>query len=74
MIKNEQIKEELAQAIRDSGMSQNWIVEKLGLRQQTISEYINDKTMTSLETFANLCDVLDLDANEILCISKGKFN
>lgn len=74
MIKNEQIKEELAQAIKASGMSQKLIAEKLGLRQQTISEYINDKTMPSLETFANLCDVLDLDANEILCISKGKFN
>lgn len=27
--------------------------------------------MPALDTFANLCEVLDLDANEILCINKN---
>lgn len=26
--------------------------------------------MPALDTFANLCAVLDLDANEILCVSE----
>lgn len=70
MITHKQIKKELKQAIESSGKTQSYIAEKLGLKQQTISEYLHDKTMPSLETFANLCEELDLDANEILCISK----
>ena len=74
MISQEQIQEKLAFEIKSSGISQKKIAERIGIKQQTISEYINGKSMPSMETFANLCEVLDLDANEILCIRRNTDN
>lgn len=68
MITIEQIQKELQKAIIQSGMSQTKIAEKIGVKQQQISSYLKGKTMPALDTLANLCVVLDLDANDILCI------
>ena len=63
-----QIQEKLAQAIKQSGLTQTELAKKLGVRQQTISHYIKGDIMPALDTFANLCVILDIDANDILCI------
>ena len=68
MITQESIRKELVAAIKQSGLSQMQIAEKLGIKQPTVSEYVTGKSMPALDTFANLCRVLDLDANEILCL------
>ena len=68
MITQESIRKELVVAIKQSGLSQMQIAEKLGIKQPTVSEYVTGKSMPALDTFANLCRVLDLDANEILCL------
>lgn len=68
MIVLEQIREKLQEAIRLCGLTQTEIARRLGIKQQSISNYLNMNKMPSLETFANLCVILDLDANEILCI------
>ena len=49
-------------------MTQTELAKRIGVCQQAIGQYLHQKKMPSLETFANLCAVLDLDANEILCI------
>ena len=58
----------LAEAIRQSGMSQTTIANKLNVSQSTIAHYIKGDIMPSLETFAELCKILDLDANYVLCL------
>lgn len=58
----------LAEAIRQSGMSQTAIANKLNVSQSTIAHYIKGDIMPSLETFAELCKILDLDANYVLCL------
>ena len=63
-----QIQKRLCEAIKLSGLTQTEIAKKVGISQQTISHYIKGDKMPSLETFANICKVLDIDANEILCI------
>lgn len=68
MITIEQIQKELQNAINCCGVSQTKIAEQIGVKQQQISSYLKGKTMPALDTLANLCKVLDLDANEILCI------
>lgn len=68
MIVLEQIREKLYEAIKLSGISQTEIARRLGVKQQTVSSYVNGKKMPALDTLANLCVILDLDANEILCI------
>ena len=68
MITLSNIHEQIASAIKQSNFSQAKIAELLQVRQQTVSEYVNGKSFPALDTFANLCKVLDLDANEILCL------
>ena len=68
MITLVQIQARLAEAITQSGITQTALAQKLGVSQQTISHYVKGDKMPALDTFANLCAVLDVDANDILCI------
>lgn len=68
MITLNQIQQQLATAIKQSGITQTELAKRLGISQQTISHYIKGDKMPALDTLANLCVILDLDANEILCV------
>jgi len=70
MIILEEIRNNLIEAIKLSGKSQSEIAKQLNIRQQSVAKYIAGINMPSLDTFANLCVILDLDANEILNIRK----
>ncbi len=72
MVKLDKIQQRLAEAIKQSGLTQTELARRLGIKQQQISCYIKGQKMPALDTFANLCAVLDLDANEILCINEYK--
>ena len=67
MITFQSIQLRVAEVISQSGMTQKAIAEKLNIRQQTIQQYVSGRAMPSLETLANLCKLLDVDANYILC-------
>lgn len=68
MITLQQIQERLAECIRSSGMTQTEIANKLGIKQPTVGQYLSGRSMPALDTLANLCKILDVDANYILCI------
>lgn len=68
MVTIEDIREKLIDAIKRSGKTYTAIAKEIGVSQQTISQYVHRETMPALDTLANLCIVLDLDANDILCI------
>ncbi|MCI8370520.1 MAG: helix-turn-helix transcriptional regulator [Clostridia bacterium] len=67
MISVEKIRKRLQEAIKQSGMTQTQIAKKIGVRQQTIANYLHQNKMPALDTFANLCKVLEVDTNYILC-------
>lgn len=67
MITLQQIQARLAESIKQSGMSQTAIAKALNIKQQTIACYLAGKAMPALDTLANLCKLLDLDTNYILC-------
>ena len=68
MIILNEIRVKLRETISQSGMKQSEIAKELGVSQQTVSHYMKGDKMPALDMFANLCRVLDVDANEILCV------
>lgn len=66
MIKIEGIQRKLREEIRSSGISQKEIAARLGINPSTVSKYLRLDKYPSLDTFANLCEILDVSADEIL--------
>lgn len=62
----ESIRKRLVEAIKTSGMTQTEIAKKANISNSTLSDYIHKKKLPSIETFALLCEVLDISADEIL--------
>lgn len=69
MVTLPQIQIKIAEAIRLSGLTQTELAKRLGVSQPSIAHYIKGDKFPALDTFANLCAVLDLDANDILCLN-----
>ena len=74
MVTLQEIQEKLKSAIRQSGLTQKAIGEKIGVKQSCIAHYIKGDRTPTLDTFANLCVILELDANDILGINKANFD
>ena len=68
MITLEQIRTRLVEAIKTSGTTQSEIAQKLGIRKPTVGQYLSGRAMPAPDTLANLCKLLDVDANHILCL------
>ncbi len=72
MIQATQIQQRLREAIKQSGMTQTEIAKKVGIIQQSVAQYISGRAMPALDTFANLCAILDVDPADILCLDLFK--
>ena len=68
MVTIEDIRNKIIDAIKRSGKTYTSIAKEIGVSQQTISQYVHCGVLPALDTLANLCIALDLDANDILCI------
>ena len=69
MIDLQYIRQKIIESIKNSELSQTELAKRLGVNSATISHYVRGTKMPALDTFANLCIVLDLDANDILGVS-----
>ncbi len=65
------IQQRLREAIKQSGMQQKEIAAKLGVSPQTISKYMKNDIFPALDTFANLCILLDISSDDILGITEN---
>lgn len=70
MIKLKDIQKRLRDEIRTSPLSQKEIAEKLGINPSTVSKYLRLDKFPAIDTFANLCEILDVSADEILGLKK----
>lgn len=66
MVTLNEIQIRLAEALKQSGLTQTEIAHKLGIKQPTVGQYLSGRAMPALDTFANLCAVLDVSSDEIL--------
>ncbi len=70
MVVISEIHTRLAEEIKNSGLTQTEIARRLGVKQPTVGQYLSGRAMPALDTFANLCIVLDLDPSYILGTDK----
>ena len=69
MVTLDQIRERLQAAIKQSGMTQTELAKRLNIYQSAVGQYLSGRAMPALDTFANLCAVLDVDPAYILCLT-----
>lgn len=72
MITLSEIQSNLAVAIKNSGMTQIQLASRLGVSQSCIAHYIKGDIMPALDTFANLCKILDESADYLLGLDESK--
>ncbi|MBE5743198.1 MAG: helix-turn-helix transcriptional regulator [Clostridiales bacterium] len=70
MIELKDIQKRLREEIRNSNLSQKELAEKVGINPSTISKYLRQDKFPAIDTFANICEVLDVSADEILGLKK----
>ena len=63
----DEIKERLSAELRATKMTQTEMAKKLNISQSCIAHYIKKDILPSIEILADLCKMLDIDANYILC-------
>ena len=66
MIEINEIQKRLREAIKYSNISQKELAEKLGVNPSTVSKYMRLDKFPSIDTFANICKILDVSADDIL--------
>ncbi len=66
MIKIEEIQKRLREAIQYGTISQKELATRLGINPSTVSKYMRLDKFPALDTFANICEILDVSADEIL--------
>ena len=64
------IKQRLKQEIKTSNKSIKEIASLLGVSPEMITQYCTTKKLPRLDTFAHLCEILDVSADYILGIEK----
>lgn len=68
-----QIQRALADALKQRTITQAELAEKIGVSQSMISHYVSGRKLPALDTLSRLCTVLDLDANDILCVERETY-
>ena len=66
----DEIKKRLAEEIKHSGLTTVEIARRVGVSPEMITQYKTTKKLPRLDTFAKLCEVLDISADEILGLKK----
>lgn len=69
MVTLDTIRSRLQEVIKTSGIKQAEICRKLNIKSSTMSQYLSGRAMPALDTFANLCIILDVDPTYILGIA-----
>lgn len=69
MITIAEIRNRIIKAIKDSGMTYTEIANKLNISRSSISHFVRGDILPAIDTLANLCNLLGINANYILCLN-----
>ena len=64
-----EIQKRLRDAIKYSNITQKELADRLGINPSTVSKYMRLDKFPSLDTFANICRILDVSADDILGVN-----
>lgn len=70
MIDIREIQKRLRESIQYGNITQKELAEKLGINPSTVSKYMRQDKYPALDTFANICEILDISADEVLGLKK----
>ena len=73
MVTLEQIQKALAEALKQRTITQEELAKQIGVNQSMISHYITGRSMPALDTLSRICTVLDLEANDVLCVERPRY-
>ena len=62
----------IKEVLKDKGISQIWLAEKLGKSYPTINEYARNKRQPNLEDLYKIADILNVSVAELLIDNKNK--
>ncbi|MBR6736774.1 MAG: helix-turn-helix transcriptional regulator [Clostridia bacterium] len=66
MIDIKDIQKRLREEIKNSGLTQKEIAKRVGINPSTVSKYLKQDKYPAIDTFANICEVLGISADEVL--------
>lgn len=69
MVTLDEIRKRLIESIKQSKLTITELAQKVNIKYQSLQQYLTGRAMPSLDTLANLCLVLDVSPNYILCFS-----
>ena len=72
MITYSQIQIKLTKAVEQSELTKAQIAQQIGITETRLEKYLYGNTKPPVYIFANICKVLKLDANDILCVATYK--
>ena len=58
--------ERLVKSIKENGITQAELADKIGMSRQSVSDYCNDKTEPAFEVLIQICKVLGESADYLL--------
>jgi transcriptional regulator with XRE-family HTH domain len=63
----------IKEVLKDKGISQTWLAEKIGKSYPTINEYARNKRQPSLKDLYKIAEILNIEVKELL-IERSKQN
>ena len=56
----------IKEVLKDKGISQTWLADKMGKSYNTINEYARNKRQPSIEILFKIAEILDMEAKELI--------
>ena len=71
MIRVADIQKRIIECLKNSTITKSELSRKLNISTSAISQIANGKILPSLETLANICTILDVKSDYLLCITEN---